>query len=34
MSGLDVARAAGIHCIPIPTPFAIGAVNTYLVEGR
>jgi glyoxylase-like metal-dependent hydrolase (beta-lactamase superfamily II) len=24
--------AAGIHCLPIPTPFAVGRVNTYLVE--
>ena len=22
----------GIHCIPIPTPFAVGRVNTYLIE--
>ncbi len=30
-----MARApdAGIHCLPIPTPFAVGRVNTYLVEG-
>jgi glyoxylase-like metal-dependent hydrolase (beta-lactamase superfamily II) len=26
------ASAAGIHCLPIPTPFAVGRVNTYLVE--
>ena len=24
--------ADGIHCLPIPTPFAVGRVNTYLVE--
>ncbi len=24
--------AEGIHCIPIPTPFAVGRVNTYLIE--
>src|SRR4051812_7117128 len=24
--------AAGIHCLPIPTPFAVGRVNTYLIE--
>jgi glyoxylase-like metal-dependent hydrolase (beta-lactamase superfamily II) len=24
--------ADGIHCIPIPTPFAVGRVNTYLIE--
>ncbi len=23
---------AGIHCIPVPTPFAVGRVNCYLVE--
>lgn len=28
----DPVLAAGIHCIPIPTPFAIGRVNTYLIE--
>jgi glyoxylase-like metal-dependent hydrolase (beta-lactamase superfamily II) len=22
----------GIHCIPIPTPFAVGRVNVYLIE--
>jgi glyoxylase-like metal-dependent hydrolase (beta-lactamase superfamily II) len=26
------AAAAGIHCLPIPTPFAVGRVNCYLVE--
>jgi glyoxylase-like metal-dependent hydrolase (beta-lactamase superfamily II) len=24
--------AAGIHCLPIPTPFMVGRVNTYLIE--
>ena len=24
--------ADGIHCIAIPTPFAVGRVNTYLIE--
>jgi glyoxylase-like metal-dependent hydrolase (beta-lactamase superfamily II) len=24
--------ADGIHCLPIPTPFAVGRVNTYLIE--
>ena len=24
--------AVGIHCLPIPTPFAVGRVNTYLVD--
>jgi len=23
---------AGIHCLAVPTPFAVGAVNAYLVE--
>ncbi|TMM03156.1 MAG: MBL fold metallo-hydrolase [Actinobacteria bacterium] len=29
-----VARTtvAGIHCLPVPTPFAVGAVNAYLVD--
>jgi glyoxylase-like metal-dependent hydrolase (beta-lactamase superfamily II) len=27
----DVA-AAGYHCLPIPTPFAVGRVNCYLIE--
>ena len=22
----------GIHCLPIPTPFLVGRVNTYLIE--
>lgn len=26
------AAQAGVHCLPIPTPFAVGRVNTYLVE--
>ncbi len=26
------AAEAGIHCLPIPTPFAVGRVNTYLIE--
>ena len=29
-----LARAAdaGIHCLPVPTPFKVGQVNTYLIE--
>jgi glyoxylase-like metal-dependent hydrolase (beta-lactamase superfamily II) len=29
-----LARAAdaGIHCLPIPTPFQVGRINTYLIE--
>jgi glyoxylase-like metal-dependent hydrolase (beta-lactamase superfamily II) len=30
---LAEARTKGIHCLPIPTPFAVGRVNCYLVEG-
>lgn len=26
------AEQAGIHVLPIPTPFAVGRVNTYLIE--
>jgi glyoxylase-like metal-dependent hydrolase (beta-lactamase superfamily II) len=26
------AAAAGIHCLPIPTPFAVGRVNCYLID--
>jgi glyoxylase-like metal-dependent hydrolase (beta-lactamase superfamily II) len=34
LDDLDLARAAdaGIHCLAIPTPFAVGRVNTYLIE--
>jgi glyoxylase-like metal-dependent hydrolase (beta-lactamase superfamily II) len=28
----EAAVAQGIHCLPIPTPFAVGRVNTYLIE--
>lgn len=31
---LSDARSRGIHCMPIPTPFAVGRVNCYLVEGE
>jgi glyoxylase-like metal-dependent hydrolase (beta-lactamase superfamily II) len=32
--GEPARRAAeqGIHCLPIPTPFAVGRVNAYLIE--
>ncbi|MDQ2622036.1 MAG: MBL fold metallo-hydrolase [Actinomycetota bacterium] len=30
---LERARGFGIHCIPVPTPFAVGRVNCYLLEG-
>jgi glyoxylase-like metal-dependent hydrolase (beta-lactamase superfamily II) len=32
VSANDRAASAGIHCLPIPTPFAVGRVNTYLLE--
>jgi glyoxylase-like metal-dependent hydrolase (beta-lactamase superfamily II) len=28
----EQAALAGIHCFPIPTPFAVGRVNCYLIE--
>lgn len=33
-AALVSATHAGIHCLPVPTPFAVGAVNTYLLEGE
>jgi glyoxylase-like metal-dependent hydrolase (beta-lactamase superfamily II) len=30
---LEQAALSGIHCLPVATPFAVGAVNTYLIEG-
>ena len=30
---LEAARARGVHLLSIPTPFAVGRVNCYLVEG-
>jgi glyoxylase-like metal-dependent hydrolase (beta-lactamase superfamily II) len=29
---LEQATLAGIHCLRIPTPFAVGRVNCYLIE--
>jgi glyoxylase-like metal-dependent hydrolase (beta-lactamase superfamily II) len=29
---LEQAALAGIHRFPIPTPFAVGAINSYLIE--
>jgi glyoxylase-like metal-dependent hydrolase (beta-lactamase superfamily II) len=29
---LEQAELAGIHCLRIPTPFAVGRVNCYLIE--
>jgi glyoxylase-like metal-dependent hydrolase (beta-lactamase superfamily II) len=31
-AALKRAAEAGIHCLPIPTPFKVGRVNTYLIE--
>ena len=31
-AALARAADAGIHCLPIPTPFQVGRVNTYLIE--
>ena len=30
--GFDAAARAGIHCLPIPTPFLVGRVNCYLID--
>ncbi len=31
-AALEQAALAGIHCLPIPTPFAVGRINAYLIE--
>lgn len=31
-AALEQAALAGIHCLRIPTPFAVGRVNCYLIE--
>jgi glyoxylase-like metal-dependent hydrolase (beta-lactamase superfamily II) len=31
---LEQAALAGIHRLPVPTPFAVGAMNAYLLEGE
>ena len=31
-AALEQAALAGVHCLPLQTPFSIGAVNTYLIE--
>jgi glyoxylase-like metal-dependent hydrolase (beta-lactamase superfamily II) len=28
----DIEAAPGVHCLAIPTPFAVGRVNCYLIE--
>ncbi len=30
--GLEIAAAAGVHQLAIPTPFQVGRVNAYLIE--
>lgn len=30
---LAEAKADGIHTMPVPTPFAVGRINCYLIEG-
>jgi glyoxylase-like metal-dependent hydrolase (beta-lactamase superfamily II) len=32
VGALEQAALAGIHCLQIPTPFAVGRVNCYLLE--
>jgi glyoxylase-like metal-dependent hydrolase (beta-lactamase superfamily II) len=32
MDGFEAAAEAGIHRIAVPTPFAVGRVNVYLIE--
>jgi glyoxylase-like metal-dependent hydrolase (beta-lactamase superfamily II) len=32
IDALHAAAAAGIHAIPVPTPFAVGTMNAYLIE--
>lgn len=32
-AALAQAREWGIHAIPVPTPFAVGRINCYLIEG-
>ena len=29
---LEQAALGGIHCLPVPTPFAVGRINCYLIE--
>jgi len=33
-AAISQAREWGIHTIPVPTPFAVGRVNCYLLEGE
>jgi glyoxylase-like metal-dependent hydrolase (beta-lactamase superfamily II) len=32
--GVEVASKAGIHRLAVPTPFAVGSVNAYLIEDK
>jgi glyoxylase-like metal-dependent hydrolase (beta-lactamase superfamily II) len=29
---LEQAALSGVHCLPVPTPFAVGRINCYLIE--
>jgi glyoxylase-like metal-dependent hydrolase (beta-lactamase superfamily II) len=31
---LEQAALAGVHRLPVPTPFAVGKMNAYLIEGE
>jgi glyoxylase-like metal-dependent hydrolase (beta-lactamase superfamily II) len=31
-AALEQAALGGIHCLPVPTPFAVGRINCYLIE--
>ena len=31
---LEQAALAGIHRLPVPTPFAVGRMNAYLIEAE
>lgn len=33
-AALAQAREWGVHVIPVPTPFAVGRINCYLIEGE
>ncbi len=33
-AALEQAALAGVHCLPIPTPFAVGRINAYLIEDK
>jgi glyoxylase-like metal-dependent hydrolase (beta-lactamase superfamily II) len=33
-AALEQAALAGIHCLPIGTPFAVGTINAYLIDDK